>query len=156
MEPLRQQLQALLEAEQAHMSFEHAVAGFPLAAINHKPPQVPYTFWHLLEHLRLCQRDILEFSTLPADLYRWPNFPDDYWPAPTAETDAAGWQATIAAFLADRQALVDLVLDPAVDLNAALVHGPEYTVLREILVVADHNAYHLGEFAILRQTLGYW
>lgn len=156
MEALRQQLRALLEVEQAHMSFENAVAGFPLTAINQTPPNVPYTFWHLLEHLRLCQRDILEFSTLPADQYRWPTFPDDYWPAPKAETDAAGWQATIEAFLADRRALVDLVLDPTVDLTAALVHGPEYTLLREILVVADHNAYHLGEFAILRQTLGLW
>jgi hypothetical protein len=156
MDNLRQQLIALLTVEQAHMSFENAVAGFPLAHINTQPSNVPYTFWHLLEHLRICQRDILDFCVLPPQDYLWLKFPDDLWPKPEAKADAAIWEMTIQSFLADRAALVALVQNPATDLCALLPHGEPYTVLREILVVADHNAYHVGELAILRQTLGLW
>lgn len=153
---LRQQLVALLTEEQAHMSFENAVAHFPLAQINTLPPNVPYTFWHLLEHLRICQRDILDFCVLPPQDYLWLKFPDDLWPKSEAKADAVIWEMTMQSFLADRAVLVALVQNPATDLFAPLPHGEAYTVLREILVIADHNAYHVGELAILRQTLGLW
>ncbi|MCB8982530.1 MAG: DinB family protein [Ardenticatenaceae bacterium] len=152
---LREQLVNLLVKRQAHMTFEDAVANFPEAWINGRAPAVPYTFWHLLEHLRISQYDILDYIRNPA--YEELDFPDDLWPAREAETDRAGWQATIDQFLADRQALVDIVRDPATDLLAQIPHGWEgHNVLREILVVADHNAYHVGELGILRQVVGCW
>ena len=152
---LRKQLRNLLLARQAHLSFEDAVADFPQEHINARPPNVPYTFWHLLEHLRLTQLDILDYVRDPA--YAWPNWPDDYWPAPDATADSQAWQATIDAFLADRQALADLVGDPATDLYAQIPHGsPGHNVLREIMVIGAHNAYHIGELAIQRQNMGLW
>lgn len=154
-EILRQQLVNLLLKRQAHMLFEDAVADFPAQHINGRPPGVEYTFWHLLEHLRICQYDILDYIRNPH--YEAPNFPDDLWPSRDAETDLAGWQQTIDRFLADRQALVDIVQNPQTDLYAQIPHGWDgHNILREILVVADHNAYHLGELGILRQVMGLW
>jgi hypothetical protein len=151
---LRQQLLALLRGGDAHMPFDEAVAAFPLMQINSYPPNVAYTPWHLLEHLRIAQWDILEFVRNPAHVS--PPWPDGYWPSHEARTDTEGWARTIAAFQADLRALQDLVADGATDLTAPLAHAPEYTILREILVVADHNAYHIGEFAILRQVMQTW
>jgi hypothetical protein len=151
---VRDQLVALLRGGQAHMTFDEALAAFPIAQINTTPPHVPYTPWHLLEHLRIAQWDILEFIRNPAHVS--PPWPEGYWPPREARADAAAWAGTIAAFQADLQSLQDLVRDPATDLYAPLPHAPEYTILREILVVADHNAYHVGEFAILRQVMETW
>lgn len=153
---LRTELLHLLTVRQAHMDFEDAVANFPADQINTRPPHTEYTFWHLVEHLRLAQRDVLEYIT--ARTYRWPTFPDDLWPAPDAVTDMAGWEASVADFLADRQALADLVTDPETDLFAPLPHSGElkHTVVREIHVIAAHNAYHTGELGILRQVMGLW
>ena len=144
----------LLQRGNAHMSFDEAVADFPTERINERPPHVPYSSWHLLEHLRITQRDILDFVRDPH--YQEMAWPADYWPAPDATTDAAGWAQTIAAFGADAAALAALADDPARDLHAAIPWGDGQTLLRELLVVADHNAYHLGEFAILRQVMGTW
>ena len=153
---LRTQLANLLTVRQAHMDFADSVADFPMAHINTRPPNCAYTFWHLLEHMRICQRDILDY--IQADEYRWPTFPDDLWPDAAATTDAAGWQRTIDAFLADRQRLVEIVRDPAVDLFAPLpnsgAHG--HTILREIHIIAAHNAYHTGELGVLRQVMDLW
>jgi len=153
---LRTQLARLLTARQAHMAFEDAVADFPAGEINTRLPHCDYTFWHLLEHLRICQRDILDY--IVSDDYIWPTFPDDLWPDRDATTDLAGWQQTIAAFLADRQQLVDLVTDPAVDLFAPLPNSGKHrhNILREINIIASHNAYHTGELGVLRQMLGLW
>lgn len=153
---LRNQLVRLLTIRQAHMDFEDAVANFPEAYINTRPPHCDYTFWHLLEHMRICQKDILDY--IQADTYHWPTFPDDLWPDPAAETDLAGWQQTIEHFCADRQKLVDLINDPAVDLWAPLPNSGEYRhhILREINIIAGHNAYHTGELGILRQIMGLW
>lgn len=153
---LRQQLTHMLTVRQAHMDFEDAVAGFPLDQINTRPPHCAYTFWHLLEHLRICQRDILDY--IVSDAYRWPNFPDDLWPDQDAKTDAAGWQRTIDSFLADRRALVALINDASVDLFAPLPNSHEHrhTLVREINIVAGHNAYHTGELGVLRQVMGLW
>jgi hypothetical protein len=151
---VREQLLALLCGGNAHMTFEEAIAEFPLAHINDHPPNVPYTPWHLLEHLRIAQWDILEFVRNPAHIT--PPWPEGHWPAPDARADADMWAGTIAAFRADFQAFLELVADPATDLYAPLPHAPDYTIFREILLVADHNAYHIGEFAILRQVMKTW
>lgn len=151
---MRQQLLALLRGGNAHMPFDAAVADFPTEYINTPAPNVSYTPWHLLEHLRIAQWDILEFIRNPD--HASPDWPEGYWPARDATTDAAGWQATIDAFHADLAALEDIVTDPETDVLAPISHAPDYTVFREILVVADHNAYHVGEFAILRQVMETW
>ena len=154
-EHVRAQLVNLLTVRQAHMSLEDAVKGFPLEHINAKPPGVEYTFWHLLEHLRIAQWDILDYIRNPQ--YKAIAWPRDYWPAPDAITEAGGWLQTIEQFLADRAALVTMVRDPQTDLYAPIPHGEDgHTILREILLVADHNAYHIGEFGILRQVMGLW
>ncbi len=150
----REQLLALLRGGNAHMSFDEAVANFPLERINERPPNVPYTPWHILEHLRRTQRDILDFVRDPN--YREQTWPDDYWPAPEQQADQSDWAATIDAFRADLKAVQALVSDPASDLSAPVPYGQGQTLLREILLVADHNAYHIGEFAVLRQVLGTW
>ena len=153
---LRNQLVALLTVRQAHMDFEDAVADFPPERINTRPPNCDYTFWNLLEHLRISQRDILDY--IQADDYRWPTFPDDLWPDADATTDLAGWQKTMAQFYADRNALVAIINDPAVDLLAPLPNSGDYghTILREINIIAAHNAYHTGELGVLRQVMGLW
>ena len=151
----RAQLVNLLTVRQAHMIFEDAVANFPPAHINTKPPGLDYTFWHLLEHLRICQWDILDYCRNPN--YKELDFPNDLWPARDATTNPAGWQHTIDQFLADRATMVALINNPTTDLYAPIPHGYDgHTIFREILVVADHNAYHIGEFGILRQIVGIW
>jgi hypothetical protein len=151
---LRQQLVRGLRGADTHMSFEEAVRDFPAWAINARPPNVPYSPWHLLEHLRLTQWDILAYVTDPGHVS--PPWPVGYWPEATAEATPEQFAATITAFRADRAALEALVLDPATDLLAPLPHAPEHTILREVRIVANHNSYHLGEFAILRQVMGSW
>lgn len=152
---IRQQLVNLLTLPQAHMTFEDAIKNFPLDHINSRPDGVEYTFWHLLEHLRICQFDILDYSRNPN--YQELHFPNDLWPARDAKTDAAGWQHTIDQFRADLVTLVALVNDPNTDLTAPIPHGYDgHTIFREILVVADHNAYHIGEFGILRGIMKLW
>ena len=153
---LRNQLVRMLTIRQAHMDFEDAVANFPEEHINTRPPDCDYTFWHLLEHLRIAQEDILEY--IVSDTYQWPNFPDDLWLDKSAETDLAGWQQTIESFYADRQKLVDIINEPNVELFAPLPNSGEHqhTILREINIIASHNAYHTGEFGVLRQVMGIW
>lgn len=151
---VRKQLLALLQGGNAHMSFDQAVADFAPGYYNSRPPNIPYTPWHLLEHLRLAQEDILEFIRNPDHIS--PTWPEGYWPAPDARADESAWEQTLASFKADLQALIDIVADPAADLYRDLPHAPGYNILREILVVCDHNAYHIGEFAILRQVMETW
>lgn len=155
-EELRIQLTRMLSVRQAHMDFEDAVADFPREHINTKPPNCSYTFWHLVEHLRICQKDILDY--IQSDDYEWPDFPDDLWPDETAETDFAGWQQSVAQFLADRRALVAIINDPDVDPFAPLANSGEHrhNLVREINIIASHNAYHTGELGILRQVMGLW
>ena len=153
-DPLRQQLTELLEGVGAHMSFDEAVADFPDEAINRRPPNVDYTPWHLLEHLRLTQADILDYVMNEA--YVEPHWPTDYWPARDATATRPMFDATIAAFAEDLAALRALVVDPDRDLFAVIPGTPGHTLLREARIDADHNAYHLGEFAILRQVMGTW
>ncbi len=151
---LRKQLIALLRGGNAHIPYQDAVADFPAQAINRFPPQVPYTPWHLLEHLRIAQWDILEFIRNPKHVS--PPWPEGYWPARDTQAGEAEWHETIARFLDDQVSLEKIVADPVTSLTTDLPHAPGYTVLREILIVSDHNAYHIGEFAILRQVMGTW
>ena len=151
---LRDELVYLLTPGNAHMTFEEAVAGYPMAQINTPFPHGTYTPWHLLEHLRISQWDILDFIRNPT--YKEMQWPTDYWPPQGQQATPDEWQRTIAAFQQDLRGLQDLVRDPQTDLLATIPHGTGQTVLREILLVADHNAYHIGEFAIMRQTMGTW
>jgi hypothetical protein len=152
---LRAHVLALLDGRHAHLTFDEVVADFPPERINTKPPNVPYTPWHLIEHLRIAQWDILEYTRDPQHVS--PPWPEGYWPAPDAQTDRAGWNATIQQFRRDLQAMKDLVADPNTDLLTPLPHGyGGHTVLREALLVADHNAYHVGELGILRQVMDAW
>ena len=151
---LHEQLRTLLQGGQAHMTFDEAVADFPRAYMNVKPPHVPYTFWHLLEHLRIAQWDILEFIRNPQHVS--PPWPEGFWPAEESQADETAWEQTLASFRADLEALLQIATGPGVDLYAPLPHVCGQSVLREILLVADHNAYHLGEFGSLRQVMQTW
>lgn len=153
---LRQQLANLLTARQAHMDFQDAVAKFPQKDINTSPPNCEYTFWHLIEHLRLTQKDILDY--IISDEYKWPTSFEQMWPQRSATTELAGWQKSVHGFLSDRQALVEVIWNPATDLFAPLPNSGDYqhSILREINVIAAHNAYHTGELGILRQVVGNW
>jgi hypothetical protein len=151
---IREHVVQLLAHSQAHMSFEEAVADFPPAQINIVFPNGTYTAWHLLEHLRLTQWDILDFMCNPH--YQEREWPQDYWPAPDLQASPEDWQRTIASFQADLRTLVEMARDPATDLYAPIPHGSGQTILRELLLVADHNAYHIGELAIMRQVMGTW
>ena len=153
----RAQVLALLDGGNAYAPFDQTVADFPVGAMNTPPPNVPYTPWHLLEHLRRTQRDILDFMRDPA--YRELAWPQDYWPARDATATEADWQQTLDGFRADLAAIRGIVADPQTDLDSLILNAgddPKYTVMRQALLVADHNAYHLGEFAILRQVMGTW
>ena len=150
----REQVLALLRGGNAHMTFDEAVADFPMNRVNERPPHVPYTPWHLVEHLRLTQRDILDFSAAPD--YQERTWPDDYWPDPAAEAAPGEWDESLRRFRDDLAAMQALVADRNQDLHAPLPNGDGQTLFREALLVADHNAYHVGELAILRQVMGAW
>jgi hypothetical protein len=151
---LRDHLLYLLGGGGAHADFEATVAGLPAELRGRKPPGAPHSPWQLLEHLRLAQWDILEFSRDAGHVS--PPWPEGYWPASEAPPDDGAWDESVAAFRADLEALKALVADPASDLHARLPHGDGQTLLREALLVADHNAYHLGQLVLVRRLLGAW
>jgi hypothetical protein len=151
---LREHLLYLLRGGGAHLDFEAAIAGLPVELRGAKPVGVPHTPWRLLEHLRLAQWDILEFSRNPKHVS--PPFPEGYWPQGDAPPDPAAWDRSVAGFRADLRAMQELVADPKTDLFARIPHGEGQTVLREALLVADHNAYHLGQLVVVRRLLGAW
>ena len=151
---IREQLVQLVRGGNAHLGFSDAVKSFPAEFMNTKPPNVPYTPWHLLEHLRIAQWDILEFTRSPDHVS--PKWPEGYWPPVDAVADEKDWRKTLDSFNSDMKALEGIVQDRETDLQAEIPHAPGYTYLREILLVADHNAYHIGEFSILRQIMGTW
>ena len=148
---LREHLLYLLRGGGAHIHFEEALKDFPAGLINAKAEGVPYTPWHLLEHMRIAQRDILEFSHSASHVS--PRWPEGYWPDKGKEASADDWQKSIEAFRADLRAMQELVEDAATDLYACIPHGEGQTILREALLVADHNAYHLGVLVTLRRVL---
>ncbi|HEY7422879.1 MAG TPA: DinB family protein [Gemmataceae bacterium] len=151
---LRDHLLYLLRGGGAHLDFEAAIADLPEALRGAKPTGVPHTPWRLVEHMRLAQWDILEFSRNPKHVS--PKFPDGYWPQGDAPADADAWERSVAAFRDELRAMQELVADPATDLFAPIPHGQGQTILREALLVADHNAYHLGQLVTIRRLLGAW
>jgi DinB superfamily len=151
---LREHVLYLLRGEGAHLDFEKAIAGLPPDLRGAKPPGQPHTPWRLLEHLRLAQWDILEFARNPAHVS--PHFPEGYWPEGDAPPDDGAWDRSVASFRADLRAMQDLITDPRTNLFAPIPHGEGQTLLREGLLVADHNAYHLGQLVLLRRLLGAW
>jgi hypothetical protein len=151
---LREHLLYLLQGGGAHLSFDKAIAKLPKKLRGVCPAGLPHSPWRLLEHMRIAQWDILEFCRNPRHVS--PEFPDGYWPKGDAPPRPAAWEESVASFRADLQAMQDLVADPATDLFARLAHGDGQTILREALLVADHNAYHLGQLVVVRRVLGAW
>lgn len=153
-DPLRAQLRRLLDWEDAHLNFDSAVADLPPQLRGRQPPGLPYSPWQILEHLRLVQRDILDFCRDPG--YQEPSGMEAYWPPGVAPDSPAEWEASVRAFRGDRAALQQLADDPRVDLYATVPQGTGQTYLRELLLVADHSAYHVGQLIAVRRLLGAW
>jgi hypothetical protein len=151
---LREHVLELLGGGHAHLDFEKAVAGLPVALRGARPEGLPHTPWRLVEHMRIAQWDILRFSIDPKHVS--PEFPDGYWPAGDAPPDRDSWDQSVAAFRADLQSMKDLISDSHIDLFKPIPHGQGQTILREALLVADHNAYHLGQLVTVRRLLGAW
>ena len=151
---LRQHLVKLLKGGDAHAGFEQGIADFPAELRGKTPKGAEHAAWQLLEHLRIAQEDILDFSTNSG--YKEKAWPKEYWPATAAPPDAKAWDRSVKAYKKDLQAICDLVEDPKTDLFAKIPHGDGQTILREALVVADHNSYHLGQIVLLRRMLGAW
>ncbi len=151
---LREHVLYLLRGGGAHLDFDKAIAGLPVKLRGVRPAGLPHSPWRLVEHMRIAQWDILEFSRNARHVS--PEFPAGYWPSGDAPPSAAAWDKSVKAFRADLEAMAQLVADPATDLFAPIPHGDGQTVLREALLVADHNAYHLGQLVVLRRLLGAW
>lgn len=148
---LRQHLLYLLRGRGAHVDFDTVVKDFPADVINRKAEHVPYTPWQVLEHMRIAQWDILMFSRDARHVS--PPWPEGYWPSGDARADWEAWGASVESFRADLKAMEELVEDPSTDLFAPIAHGEGQTILREALLVADHNAYHLGVLVTLKRIL---
>ena len=146
---LREHLLELLKGESAHISLKAAISDFPLEHINTRADGSPHTAWQLLEHIRIAQWDILDFST--NDDYKEMKWLDDYWPEVDGTTES--WDASVKQTLADLQSMRDLVADENVDLFAKIQHGTGQTILREAMLVADHNAYHVGQIMLIKKSL---
>ena len=149
---LRDHLLYLLKGGGAHVSFDDAMGDWPVQLVGAKVANFPHTAWMLLEHLRLAQWDILEFSRNSKHVS--PAWPEGYWPASEAPANEKAWKASMAAFKKDLRAMQRLVADRRVDLYARIPWGDGQTILREALLVADHNAYHLGQLVMLRKSIG--
>jgi DinB superfamily len=151
---LREQLIALLKGGGAHVHFMDAIEGFPEAKRGTFVEGLPHTGWQLMEHVRIAQWDILEFSRDAKHVS--PGFPEGYWPKTPVPPDEAAWAKSVQGFQRDLQEMVKLVKNPKTDLCSPIPHGDGQTILREALVLADHNAYHLGQLVDLRRALGAW
>lgn len=148
---LRDHLLTLLDSDNAHLKFDDAVKDFPADLRGQRPAGGPHSPWELLEHLRITQWDILEFTRDASHVS--PAFPSGYWPASETPPSETAWDESVTSFRNDRRALSDLLADPSTDLHQRIPHGDGQTVLREILLTADHNAYHLGQLVTVRRIL---
>jgi len=151
---LREQVVYLLKGGGAHIHFMDALDDFPAGKYGTFANGLPHTGWQLLEHSRLAQLDILGFSKNPKHIS--PNFPDGYWPKTPAPPSDKAWQDSVAAFQHGLEEMVQLVRNPRTDLFAQIPHGQGQTILREALLLADHNSYHLGQLVDLRRAIGAW
>lgn len=154
--PLREQLIALLRGGQAHATFDDAVKDFPSDLRGTGVENLPYSAWQILEHLRITQRDILNFSAPPTGGYHAMQWPEDYWPKSQQPPTPHSWDQSIAAIRKDLEHFEALILKPESDLYKPFRWGDGQNLLREALLIADHNAYHLGELVVLRRLLGAW
>lgn len=148
---LREHLLYLLRGGGAHIDFDTVVDGLSVNTANERVPTLPYTMWHVLEHMRIAQWDILEFSRTASHVS--PHFPDGYWPSTKANASATQLEETIAGFRSDLKVMQELVSDPETNLLENFAHGDGQTLLREALLVADHNAYHLGVLAVMKRLV---
>jgi len=153
-ETLREEGDKLLRGGAAHADVDKAVANFPAKLRGVRPEGAPHSGWELLEHLRIAQWDMLEFSRNPR--HESPEWPAGYWPASAGPDSEEAWDSSVAAFRADLRAMRELVGDPKADLFTPFPYGQGQTLLREALQLADHNAHHIGELVFLRRLLGAW
>jgi uncharacterized damage-inducible protein DinB len=151
---LRKHLTELLSGGHAHLDWKSAFAGIPPKLRGVRPAELPYSIWDLLEHMRLAQWDILEFSRDPKHVS--PDWPSGYWPKAPAPPNAAAWNKSVKKFARGLAEMKKLVASPRTDLFARIPHGTGQSILREVLLVADHNAYHLGQVVLVRRLLGAW
>lgn len=151
--PLRELLVRALDWESAHLGLDEVMSRFSAATYGRRVTGLPYTAWQLLEHMRLTQRDILNFCRDPS--YEEPRWPDDYWPPEPAPESGSAWETSALSFKSDLAEMKQLVADPATDLHRAIPHGSGQTYLREALLIIDHNAYHLGQLVVLWRLLEY-
>lgn len=152
---VREHVARALDWGQAHATFADAAAGFPVALRGVVPEGVPWSAWQLIEHIRLAQQDLLEFAR--PDEYRAMDWPDDYWPDHPAPPSEAAWDESVRTVEAHAAALKEIALDPATDLTGPTPHGgAEQTHLRNLLLVVDHTAYHVGQLVLVRRLLGAW
>jgi DinB superfamily len=153
--PVRDLLGRALAWHDAHASFEDAVKDIPVHLRGKRPEGLPYSAWELLAHLRIAQRDILDFCADPnyKEDKKWP---DDYWPPSPAPSSDAAWDESIREFIADRTAMQRLAADTGLDLEGKIPHGSGQTYLRELVLTIDHNAYHIGQLVLVRRLLGIW
>lgn len=151
---LREQLVQLLRGGHAHTTFDEAIRDFPLDRVGVRPTGAPHSAWELLEHLRIAQKDILEFSRSAE--YVSPQWPEGYWPSSPAPERESQWNESVLALRYDLARFEALIQDPAQDLNRKFPWGDGQTLLREALLIADHNSYHLGQLVLVRRLLGAW
>jgi len=153
---LRKQLVALLEGGQAHAKFDDAVKDFPVELRGVVPEGLPYSAWQLLEHIRIAQKDILDFSAPPTGGYHGLKWPEAYWPKESGPPSTEAWDRSVASVKSDREKFKKLIERPEADLAKPFLWGTGQNLLREALLVADHAAYHVGEIILLRRLLGAW
>jgi hypothetical protein len=151
---LREHVLELLSGGHAHVSFDEVVANLPAKLQGEKPAGLPHSAWMLLEHMRIAQWDILDFSRNPN--YRMLKWPEDYWPKDSAPPSSTAWEKSVESFQHDLGAMKELVRNPDTDLFAPIAWGEGQTILREALLVADHNSHHLGQLIDVRRLLGIW
>ena len=151
---LRQQLVKLLNSSEAHADFDAAVKDLPEELRGKRPKGAEHSPWELLEHLRIAQWDILEYAINPK--HKSPEFPQGYWPESQGPASAEQWDKSVRGFRKDLKRLCDLVSSESTDLHAKIPHGEGQTILRQALLTADHNAYHVGQLVLVRRLLGAW
>ena len=151
---LRRTVVALLRGGNAHVTLEQALDDLVPEQRGRRPSDLPYSVWEQLEHMRIAQEDILRYTVDPA--WESPPWPEGYWPKPHEDVDEATWDRTRSGFERDREELVELVQDDGTDLTAEIPHGEGRTYLRQALLTAEHNAYHLGQIVVVRRALGAW
>jgi len=153
---LRTQLVALLDGGQAHATFEDAIKDFPARLRGVVPAGLPYSAWQILEHIRIAQRDILHFSAPPSGGYHALKWPEAYWPKESEPASEQAWENSVVAIHEDREKFKELLLKPEADLAKKFRWGTGQNLLREALLIADHNSYHIGELIVLRRLLDVW